>query len=142
MNDPDWYEGKNKINLVLSGSKVNLLSLNQEGVKNKNFKKHFKIYSTSVLSCSVQKPKRDIFEKWDHFENRPSWKAHSLWKIGTLSQKLKFQKTCQYLFYKWFTVVLCKELLEKTPNIREMRPFWISAIMESLEALQNWHFGS
>ena len=63
MNDPDWYEGKNKINLVLSGSKVNLLSLNQEGVKNKNFKKHFKIYSTSVLSCSVQKPKRDIFEK-------------------------------------------------------------------------------
>ena len=50
-------------------------------------------------------------------------KAICLGKILTLGQKFKFQKTCQNLFYKSFRVVLCKKPLEKTPNIREMRPF-------------------
>ena len=45
--------------------------------------------------------------------------AHA--KILTLSQKLKFQKTCQNPFYKSFTLVVFKKLLEKTTNNREMR---------------------
>ena len=40
-----------------------------------------------------------------------------------LGQKLKFQKTCQNFFYKSYTVVLNKNPLQKTLNIREMRPF-------------------
>ena len=32
--------------------------------------------------------------------------------------------------------------LEKALNIRETRPFWKSAIMQRLEALQSPHFGS
>ena len=48
---------------------------------------------------------------------------YSLCKILNLGQKLKFQKTCQKPFYKSFEVVLCKKPLEKTVNIREMRPF-------------------
>ena len=48
-------------------------------------------------------------------------KGYSPCKILTLAQKLKFQKTCQNPFYKSLTVVLCEKLLEKTPNIREMR---------------------
>ena len=104
-------------------------------VKNENSKKHVKIYSTSDLQMFCAKnrlKKHQIFEKWDDFENRPSCKPYSLCKIVTLGQKLKFQKTCQNLFYKWFTNVLCKKPLEKTPNIPEMRRFWKSPIMQSL----------
>ena len=86
--------------------------------------------------------KHEIFEKWDHFENRPSWKGYSQGKILTLGQKLKFKKTCQNSFYKWFQVVLCKKPFQKTGNIREMRPFWKSAIMQRLYPMQNPHFGS
>ena len=57
-------------------------------------------------------------------------------------------KTSQTPFYKNSTVVLCKKRLEKTPNIREMRIFWISAILQRLEPMQrlqpfqNVQFGS
>ena len=54
---------------------------------------------------------------------RHACKGYSPCKILTLAQKLKFKKTCQNPFYKSFTVVLCKKLLQKTPNIREMRAF-------------------
>ena len=50
-------------------------------------------------------------------------KGYSPCKILTLAQKLKFQKTCQNLFYKSFGVVLCKKPLQKTLNIGEMRVF-------------------
>ena len=51
-------------------------------------------------------------------------------KILTLSQKFKFQKTCQNPFCKSLTLVLCKKQLEKTPNIREMRQVRKSAILQ------------
>ena len=95
-------------------------------VKYSNSKKHVKIYFTNPLElfCAKNRSKKhQIFEKCDHFENRPSYKGYSLCKILTLSQKLKFQKTCQNLFYKSFRVVLCKKPLEKTTNTYEMRPF-------------------
>ena len=104
-------------------------------VKNSNSKQHVIIHSTSDLQffCAKNRLKNhQIFEKWDDFENRPSCKAYSLCKIVTLGQKLKFKKTSQKQTYKWFTVVLCKKPLEKTPNIREMRRFWKSPIMQSL----------
>ena len=50
-------------------------------------------------------------------------KGYSPCKTLTLAQKLKFQKTCQNPFYKSFRVVLCKNPLQKTQNIREMRAF-------------------
>ena len=50
-------------------------------------------------------------------------KGYSPCKILTLAQKLKFQKTCQNPFYKSFRVVLCKNPLQKTLNIQEMRAF-------------------
>ena len=85
------------------------------------------------LFCPRNRSKKhEIFKIWDHFENRPSSKGYSPWKILTLGQKIKFQKTCQNPFYKSFRVVLCKKPLEKTLNIREMRPFWKSAIMQRL----------
>ena len=50
-------------------------------------------------------------------------KGYSPCKILTLSQNLKFTKTCQNPFYKLFQVVLCKNPLQKTLNIGEMRAF-------------------
>ena len=58
-------------------------------------------------------------------------KGYSLWKILTLGQKLKFQKTCQNPFYKSFESVLWKKLPQKTLNIREMRAFYKSAIIRA-----------
>ena len=88
--------------------------------------------SFRVVVCKKRFKKHKIFEKWEHFENRPSCKGYSPCKILTLAQKLKFQKTCQNPFYKSFRVVVCKKPLQKTRNIREMRAFWKSAIMRRL----------
>ena len=83
-------------------------------------------HSTNHLQLFLAKnrfKKHSIFEKWHHFENQQSWKGYSPCKILTLGQKLKFQKTCQNTFYKSYTIVLCKKLLQKTLNIREIRHF-------------------
>ena len=77
---------------------------------------HVKIHSTNRLELFFAKnrsKKHQIFEKWDHFENRPSCKGYSPCKILTLCQKLKLQKTCQNQFYKSFRVVLCKKTAPK-----------------------------
>ena len=68
-----------------------------------------------------------IFEKLEHFGNnqkRAPTKGYSLCKILTLGQKLKMQKNLQERFLQHIAVVLCKEQLQKTPNIRTMRAFW------------------
>ena len=56
-------------------------------------------------------------------------------KIVSLGQKLKFKKTCEKVFFNHIRVVLCEKPLEKTPNIRQMRPFSKSAIMQRLQPL-------
>ena len=81
-----------------------------------------------IYSCSVQKtaPKNTKYSTNEtilKIEYRPSCKGYSPCKILTLGQKLKFQKTCQNPVYKSFTVVLWKKKLQKTLNVREMRPF-------------------
>ena len=104
-------------------------------LKKKNSKKHVKIHSTNhvQLFCAKNRSKkRQIFQKGDYFENRPSCKGYSPCKILTLAQKLKFQKTWQNPFYKSFTVVLRKKPLQKTKNFREIRAFSKSAIMQRL----------
>ena len=95
------------------------------------------------LFCAKNRSKKlQILEKWEHFQNRQWLKVYRPCKILNLGQKLKLQKTCQNPFYKSFRVVLCKNPLEKSPNIREMRPFWKSTIMQRLKPMQNPHFGS
>ena len=89
-----------------------------------------------IYSCSVQKTARKN-TKYSRNESilkigHHAYKGYSPCKILTLAQELKFQKTCQHPFYKSFTVVLCKKKLQKTSNIREMRAFLKSAIMQRL----------
>ena len=103
----------------------------------KRFYKHVR-----VVLCKKPLKKHQIFQKWDHFENRPSCKGYRLCKMVSLGQKDKRPKTCEKRFYKHVTVVVCKKPLEKTPNIREMRPFWKSPIFQRLYTLQDGQFGS
>ena len=94
--------------------------------------------SIKVVLCKKPLEKTPNIRKWDDFENRSSCKGYSpckgysLCKIVSLGQKLKMPKTCQNSFYESIRVVLCKKPLEKTPNIREMRRFWKSAILQRL----------
>ena len=50
-------------------------------------------------------------------------KAIDFAKMVSLGQKIKMPNTCEKLFCKNITVVLCKKPLGKTANIREMRRF-------------------
>ena len=114
-------------------------------LKNSNGQKRAKNGSGSTLELFCAKnrcKKHQIFEKWDHFENRPSCKGYRLCKMVSLAQKFKWPKTWKKRFCKHVRVVLCKKPLEKTPIIREMRPFWKSAILQRLQTLQNGQFGS
>ena len=48
-----------------------------------------------IYSCSVQKErfkKHQIFEKWDHFSNRPSCKGYSPCKMFAFWSKIKISK--------------------------------------------------
>ena len=80
-----------------------------------------------ISSCSVQKTalKNTKYSRHESILKigHRVCKGYSPCKILTLAQKLKFQKTCQSPFYKSFRVVLCKKPLQKTLNIREIRPF-------------------
>ena len=88
-----------------------------------------------ISSCSVQKTaskntkysRNESILKIGHH----ACKGYRLCKILTWAQKLNFQKACQNPFYKSLLVVLCKKLLQKTLNIREMRAFGKSAIMHA-----------
>ena len=105
------------------------------GLEKSKGQKRAKNDSTSTLELFCAKnrwKKHQIFEKWDHFENWPSCKGSRLCKMVSLGQKFKWPKTCEKRFYKHVRVVLCKEPLEKTPNIREIRHFWKSAILQRL----------
>ena len=85
-------------------------------LRNLNSKKHVTIHSTNHLGffCAKNRSKKKkIFEKWEHFENRPSCKGYSPCKILTLAQKLKFQTTCQNPFHKSFRVFLYKNRAKK-----------------------------
>ena len=88
-----------------------------------------------IYSCSVQKsaPKNTKYSRNESILKigHHACKGYSPCKILTLAQKLKFQTTCQNPFYKSFTVVLCKNPLQKTLNIREMRKFLKSANMHA-----------
>ena len=88
------------------------------------------IYSFSVQTTAPKNTKYSRNESILKISHH-ACKGYSPCKILNLAQRLKFQKACQNLFYKSFTVVLCKKPLQKTLNIREMRAFSKSAIMHA-----------
>ena len=84
----------------------------------KRFYKHMK-----VVLCKRQLEKAANIRKTRAFLKWPQCKGYSPCKILKLSQKIKLPKTCEKCFYKHIKVVLCKNRLQKTINIRKMRAF-------------------
>ena len=115
-----------------------------------------KLFHKNITSVLCKKPleKTTNIQEMRNFENRPyckgysPCKGYSVCKMVGLGQKFKMPKKCEKLFHKNITSVLCKKPPEKTPNIREMRQFSKSAILQRLQAtqrlqpLQNGRFGS
>ena len=104
-------------------------------LKNSNGQKRAQKDSPSTLELFCAKnccKKHHISGKGDHFENRPSCKGYRLCKMVSLGESFKWQKTREKRFYKDARFVLSKKPLEKPQNIREMRPFWNSAILQRL----------
>ena len=100
-------------------------------VKNENSKKHIKIHFTNYLELLYANPppkRHEIFEKWEHFENRPSCKGYSPCKILTLGQKLKFQKTCQNPFYNSFFFLIFDPNRQFCKGLYKMADFQNSLI--------------
>ena len=96
-------------------------------------------------SCSVQKTAHkntkystnESILKMGHLA-----KAIDFEKQSVCVKNLKWPKTCEKRFYEHIRVVLFKKPLIKTPNIRQMRAFLKSAILQRLQTLQNGQFGS
>ena len=81
--------------------------------------------SFRVVLCQKTAPKSTKYSRNESILKigHHACKGYSPCKILTLAQNLKVKKTCQNPFYKSFPVVLCKNPLQKTLNIREMRAF-------------------
>ena len=125
-----WDDFENRISWK-GYSLCKIVSLGQKF----KIKKHAKNDSLIMLDLFCAKNrlrKHQMFEKWDDFENWPSCKGCSLCKMVSLGQKLTFKKTCDKRFFNHVRVVFFKRPFERTPNIREMRRFWKSAIMQKL----------
>ena len=66
-------------------------------------------------------------------------------KMLSLGQKLKVPKGCEKRFYDHIKVVVCKNPLQKTCNIRKMTEFLKCpklAPIHGLQSMQNAQFGS
>ena len=98
-----------------------------------------------ILSCCVLKtaPKSTKYSrnetilKIGHYAKVIALAKSSLWVKSENSKKyVKIHST------KHFELLGAKNRCKKTLNIREMRPFWKSAIMQRRKLLQNHPFGS
>ena len=88
-------------------------------------------------------PKQTVKKKTPMQEMRSFWilaKMASMQRLLPLTtnhfgSKNKIAKNILKRIYKHIILILCKKPLEKTPNIRQMRPFWILAKMASMQKL-------
>ena len=103
----------------------------------KTFEKLFYKHITDVL-CKKRLQKeiniREIGGFWK-LEKWPQCKGYSLCKRVNLGQKIKLPKTCEKLFYKHITDVLCKKRLQRALNIREIGGFWKFGKMATMQGL-------
>ena len=86
----------------------------------KRFYKHIK-----VVLCKKRLEKTANIQKMRAFEKFPKMatvQGYSFCKLAAWLKNLK-QKRCEKRFYDHITVGLCKNPLQKTANIREMRAF-------------------
>ena len=98
------------------------------------------IYSCSVQKTALKNTKHSTNEtifKIGHHAKAIACAKSSLWvKNSNSKKKVKIHSTNHLELFSG------KKPLQKTPNIRKMRPCSKSAIMQSLQPMQNPHFGS
>ena len=96
-----------------------------------------RVFKKTKVLCKNPLEKNEIFEKWDDFENPPSCKGYgpckgcSPCKMFTFKSKIKMSKNMRKTVVKEDKSSVEKPL-EKTPNIRKMRRFWRSGILQRL----------
>ena len=103
-----------------------MVSLGQKLKFRKAWEERF--FNHELFSVKSPLRKHQIFEKWDDLKIG----HQGLCNMVSLGQKLKFCENVRKTIFNHLRVVLCKKPLEKTPNIREMRRFWKSAIVQTL----------
>ena len=111
-----------------------MLSLGQKLKMTKTCKKRF-FKNVTVVPC--KKPLQKIPNIREIRQFLKSAILQSLGKMLNLGQKFKMPKTLKKRFFKNVTVVFCKNPLQKIPNIREIRQFLKSAILQSLGKMLN-----
>ena len=158
------YDSRNQTMLQIAYLAKAIAHVKGTPVKNALFGskiKNAKIMRKTILqehySCSVQKTARkntkysrnETILKMGYLPKAIAHaKAIAFAKWSVWVKNLKMPTPCKKPFYTNIRVVLCKKPLEKTPNIRQMRRFLKSAILQRLESmprvylLQNGHFGS
>ena len=121
-----------------------IVTLGQKLKMHKNMLKTF-LQHVAVVLCKTRLQKTDNIRKMRAFWKWQPSKGYRLCKIVTLGQKLKIRKNMLKTFLQHTAVVLLKNWLHKTANIRKMRAFWKwpkMATKQRLQTLQNRHFGS
>ena len=95
------------------------------------------------LCKMVSLKKQQIFEKWDHFENRPPVQtlnsSTSMVRVGSV--EFKCPETCDktfHIFARFLELFCGKKTARKNTNIREMGPFWKSAILRKAIDFAKW----
>ena len=127
---PIWGNGYSLCKMVSLGQKIKMPKTDEE-----RFYKNIRV----VL---WKKPlhKTPNIRQMRRFWKSPIWgkgyiahaKGLAFAKWSVWVKNLKMPKTCEKRFYNNIRVVLCKEPLEKTPNIRQMKRFWKSPILQRL----------
>ena len=90
-----------------------MVSLGEKIKWPKRFEKPFYKHIKDVL-CRKRLQKTLIIREMRRFlklEKWPQWKGYSPCKMVSLGQKIEWPKTCEKLFYKHITDVLCKKRL-------------------------------
>ena len=79
------------------------------------------VVCTKLLQKTPNTRKMKAFKKKD--QNWPPCMGYSPCKLVSLGQKLKMLRRCEERLYDHIRVVVCKKLLQKTPNIRKIRGY-------------------
>ena len=112
-------------------------------LKNSNDQKRQKKDSTSTLEVLCAKNRCTKYSKKPLERTPYYWRNKTILKIGHLAKAIDVAKWTVWLKNSndqkrqkkdstSTLEVLCEKPLEKAPNIREMRPFWKSAILQRL----------
>ena len=116
--------GKNGFHAKAIYSLCKIITLGQKIKLRKTSKTNLHA-STLHLFYAKNRPKKNYYSRNDTTLNtgKNDFHAIAFAKSSLWIKEIKIPKPYQKRTYKHILLFLCKKSLEKTPNIREMRPF-------------------